>query len=163
MAVTREDFVTQSVDKYLREVIFDRHSYDEEQIELLPSFSNDRFEGAITKNYIAVGFNFDDGGKPGEMGSNLKHRLYTIEFFVIGKTDVWAKNLAHAVKFALEGDSIIPLVDITNAEKPVIDALVVASVSAEHQPIAQPEPWQENIWTCHLRVEDTYDAATAIS
>jgi hypothetical protein len=163
MALTREDFVTQSVDRYLREVLFERHSYDPAMIELLAAFPHDRFDGPIDKNYVAVGFNFDDGGHQGEMGSNLKHRLYTIEFFIIGKSNTWAKNLAHAVKFALESDGTIPLVDVTQPSKPVIDALVVASVSAEHQPISQPEPWQENIWTCHLRVEDTYDAGAAIS
>jgi hypothetical protein len=161
--LTREDFVTQSVDKYLREVLFERHSYDEQGIELLPSFPHDRFDGPVDKNYVAVGFNFDDGGKQGEMGSNLKHRLYTIEFFIIGKSGTWAKNLAQAVKFALEADGTIPLIDVTQPTRPVIDSLVVASVSAEHQPIANPEPWQENIWTCHLRAEDTYDASAAIA
>lgn len=164
MAITREDFVTQSVDKYLRRILAEK-GYTDDTFEIIPSFPHDRFDDTpLDKNYVATGFSFDDGGRSAEMGSNLKHRLYTIEFFVIGMTDVWAKNLAQGVKFALENDQIIPLLDITIMPSlPVIDALVVASVSAEHQPIAKPKPWQENIWTVHARIEDTYDAAMAIS
>lgn len=162
MAITREDYVTQSVDKYLRRILAEK-GYTEDTIEILPSFPHSRFdETPIDKNYVATGYSFDDGGKAAEMGSNLKHRLYTIEFFVIGQNAVWAKNLAQGVKFALETDSTIPLVDIAVAEQPVIDALVLASVSAEHQPVPNPKPWQENIWTVHARLEDTYDAGTAI-
>lgn len=160
MAVTREDYVTQSVDIYLRRLMEEK-GYGEDVIELLDSFPHTRFDSEeLTKTYIAEGFGFDDGGKQAEMGSNLKERLYTIEFFVIGRTSTWAENVASAVKFSLENDQTIPLVDILQPAKPVIDALVLASVSSEHQPISQPKPWQENIWTVHARVEDCYDPAT---
>lgn len=163
MAITREDFVTQSVDKYLRRVLAEK-GYTDDTIEILPSYPHDRFDDTpLTKNYVATGFAFDDGGGQAEMGSNLKHRLYTIEFFVFGMTDVWAKNLAQGVKFAIEHDQTIPLLDITSPALPVIDALVVASVSAEHQPVPKPAPWQENTWTVHARIEDTYDASSAFS
>lgn len=161
MALTREDFVTQSVDIYLRRLLAEKN-YSDDAVEILDSFPHSRFDDTpLDKSYVATGFNFDNGGKPAEMGSNLKDRLYTIEFFVIGQSSTWAKNLANAVKFSLENDKIIPLLDITTAGKDQIDSLVLASVSAEHQPISKPKPWQENIWTVHLRVEDTYDPATA--
>lgn len=159
MALTREDFVTQSVDIYLRRLLAEK-GYGDDQVEILDSFPHTRFDDTpLSKSYVCAGFNFDNGGKPAEMGSNLKERLYTIEFFIIGQNSTWAKNLANAVKFSLENDKIIPLVDITKASKEQIDALVLASVSGEHQPVNKPKPWQENIWTVHLRVEDCYDPA----
>lgn len=161
MSLTREDFVTQSVDIYLRTLLAEK-GYSDDAVEILDSFPHTKFQDEeLTKSYIAEGFSFDNGGKPAEMGSNLKDRLYTIEFFVIGQTSTWAKNLSQAVKFSLENDTTIPLVDITQPGKPVIDALVLASVSAEHQPVSEPKPWQENIWTVHARVEDIYDPAVA--
>jgi hypothetical protein len=162
MAITREDYVTQSVDKYLRRLLLER-GYTEDTIEILPSFPHTRFDDTpLEKSYVCTGFSFDDGGRDAEMGSNLKERLYTIEFFVIGQDETWAKNLAQAVKFVLGSEKTIPLLDITDPSLPTIDALIVASASAEHQPIASPKPWQEHIWTVHARIEDFYDAGAAI-
>lgn len=162
MAITRESYVSRSVDTYLIRLLAER-GYTDDVIEFLESFPHDRFdETPLTKTYVAIGYNFDDGGKDAEMGSNLKHRLYTIEFFVIGQSHTWAKNVAQAVKFTLENDKTIPLLDITQPSLPAIDALVLASVSAEHQPVPSPKPWQEHIWTVHARVEDTYVPSAAV-
>jgi hypothetical protein len=162
MAITREDYVTKSVDTYLKSWL-EAHGYTEDTIEILAAFPHTRFgETPLEKSYVATGFSFDDGGRDAEMGSNLKQRLYTIEFFVIGQDETWAKNLAQAVKFTLEQEKTIPLLDITEPSLPVMDALVLASVSAEHQPVPTPKPWQEHIWTVHARIEDIYDAGTAI-
>lgn len=163
MAITREDYVTQSVAIFLQSLL-ESKGFGSDVVELVNSFDTERFkEQPMKKTFVAVGFNFDDGGKEGELGSTLKRRLYTIEFFIIGKSDTWGKNVAQAVKFSLERDGTIPLLDITQASKPEIDRLIVISASAEHQPIAKPEPWQENIWTVHLRAEDFYDPSQAVS
>lgn len=164
MALTRETYVTQSVTEFLRRVLFEEKEFSTDAVEIIPSFPHTRFEDkALDKTYVAAGFNFDDPGREAEMGSTLKRRIYTIQFFVIGLTASWGENVANAVKFCLEQDGIIPLLDITSEGKPQIDSLVVTGVSAEHQPINNPKPWQENIWTVHLRVEDTYDSRLAIS
>lgn len=158
MAITREDLVTQSVQDYLREQLFDVRGYPEDKIELMDAFQGEAIETPMRKNYIATGYNFDDGGSQAELGSSLTDRLYTIEFFVFGMTSTWGRNLANAVKFSLENDKLIPLLDISQPWKPQIDVLPLVSVSAERQIVRDPSEWERNIWTVHLRVTDTYYA-----
>jgi hypothetical protein len=162
MSVTREDYVTRSVIEYLKDLLVEK-GYDDDVIELLDEFPHGRFEGVLDKTYIAAGFNFDDTGKQAELGSTVKRRLYTTEFFIFGKNRTWGKNVAQAVKFCLENDQIIPLLDISDKALPQIDALPVIGVMAQHQAINQPAPWQENIWTVHCQIEDTYEAAEAVT
>ena len=160
MSLTREDFVTESVQAYLREQLFKVHGYPEEQITIVESFDQKDFAAKPTpldSNYVATGYNFDDQGKQAELGSPLKERTYTIEFFIIGLDATWAKSLAQAIKFSLEGDyNLIPLLDIADPSRPPMDTLVVEGVSAERQPIADPAPWQEHVWLTTLRVADAY-------
>lgn len=162
MAVTREQFVMQSTEDYLREQLFVKRGYSEDKVSVKDSFSGDPVETPLTKNWIAAGYNFDDGGKQAEMGSTLVVRVYTIEFFVFGLDSTWGQNLANAVKFSLENDLAIPIVDITVAERPETDeVLEVLSVSAERQVIQDPADWQRNCWTVHLRAQDFYNARVA--
>lgn len=156
--ITREQMIEQSVQDYVRRELFDERNYPEEQVELLDAFPHNRFEGPLDKNYIALGFNFDDPGRQAEMGSDLTIRNYTLEFFVFGLTPVWGRNLAHTLKFGIENEGIIPLLDIGEIGKPQIDSLVVDAVRAEHQPISDPAPHEENIWITFVVVEDTYHA-----
>lgn len=162
MTLTREDFVTKSVNNYLRQKL-ELRGYGDDVFEMLDSYPHTGLDTPLEKSFIAVGFNFDDRGKPAEMGSTLTFRIYTIEFFIFGLNRTWAKNLANAVKFSLESDKIIPLLNITDSAFPVVDSLPVEGVSAEHQPIPEPKPWEENVWTVHLRIEDCYEAADAVA
>jgi hypothetical protein len=159
MALTREDFVTESVQAFLRQQLFSVHGYPEDKITIVESFDVSEFNqkpSPLDTNYVATGFNFDDEGRQAELGSSMKERLYTIEFFVIGKSDTWAKGLAQAIKFSLEGEEdLIPLLDITKPERPEMDKLVLIGVNAERQPIADPAPWQKHIWLVTLRAQDT--------
>lgn len=154
--IQRSDKVEQSVQDYVRAKLFDVQKYPETQVEILDSWDSERFEGGLDKNYIAMGFNFDDGGKEGETGSTLVRKLITIEFFVVARNNTWGRNLKSALVTALEEDRVVPLKDIGEPGQPVIDALPVISVSGEHQPIANPKPWQRFVWTVHLRLEDEY-------
>lgn len=158
--VTREQKITQSIQDYVRDILFNRWDYPQSEVELLDSFPYRRFDGTLDKNYVALGFNFDDGGKAAEMGSDLKHRIYTIEFFVFGTTSVWGRNLANAVKAALEQDEAIPLKDIGTAGAPVIDTLTVAprGLRTQHMPIRDPRPWEDHIWLTRVNLEDFYHA-----
>lgn len=160
MALTREDFITESVQQFLRVQLFSVHKYPEKKITIVESFDPKEFgakPSPLDTNYIATGFNFDDEGKQAELGSSLKERNYTIEFFVIGQTGTWAKNLAQAIKFSLENEEdLIPLLDITKPDRPRMDTLVVVGVNAEDQPIPKPEPWQQHLWLVTLRVQDAY-------
>jgi hypothetical protein len=148
------------VQAFLRQQLFNVHGYPRSQIEIVESFDPANFEGKPTPldmNYVATGYDFDDGGRQAELGSSLKERLYTIEFFVLGKDATWGKALAQAIKFSLESEGdLIPLLDIRERDRPRMDTLVVEYVSAERQPIPRPAPWQEHIWLVTLKVCDIY-------
>ena len=92
------------------------------------------------------------------MGSSLKTRLYNIEFWVFGQTATYARNLANAVKFGLDAEGTIPLLDIAQVPPVEIDKLIVEGTSVDRQTIVDPEPWQRFVWTTKLVVEDTYFA-----
>lgn len=159
--VSREDMVEQAVTDYARAAIFTERGYPSAQVEMLESFPYRLNEQQLTKNLIAAGFNFDDGGEQAELGSDLKRRVYTIQFFVFAMTATYGRNLANVLKFALDRDGQIPLKDVGQAAAPVIDYLTVVNVSAERQVIPDPEPWQEFCWSVHLRVADEYHAMLA--
>lgn len=162
MAITREDIVEQSVTDWIREQLFDVRDYPTSQIEIIDRFPSEGLPQPIDKNYIALGFGFDQGGESGEMGSDLRFRTYVFEFFVFGRSHTWAKNLANTIKFSADVDNgRIPLLDITDTEKPVIDYLIVEGTNVEHQAIANPEPWQEHVFLTTVRVEDQYFASEA--
>jgi hypothetical protein len=156
--ITREQIVTQSVQDYVRGQLFDVRNYPEEQVQLLDSFPYDGLPQPLDRNYVASGFNFDDPGVQAELGSDLKTRVYTLEFFIFGQTAVWASNLAHAIKFAADNDGVIPLLDISDLNKPQIDVLVVEGTRAERQVIQDPAPHERFVWVTSVVVEDTYHA-----
>jgi hypothetical protein len=154
--IQRSQKVEQSIQEYVRGLIFGAQKYPETQVEILDAWDGEKFSGTLDKNYIAMGFNFDDGGKEGEVGSNLVRKLVTVEFFVVATNATWGRNLSSALTTALESDRVVPLLDIGEPGQPQIDALPVITCSSEHQPIANPQPWQRFIWTVHLRLEDEY-------
>lgn len=154
--ITREDLIEQSVTDYIRHAIFTERGYPANRVELVEAFDEERFEGPLDKNYLAVGFNFDDGGRPLELGSDLVERVYTIELWVIGMDGTSGRNLANAVRDSAEEDGLIPLLDIRQQGKPVIDQLVVDPVRAMRQPVPQPRPWQRFLWIVHIPVVDQY-------
>lgn len=155
--VTREMQVQESVTLFAKQALVDR-GYPSDQWEWRPSFPYDIQK--LDKNVIAAGFTFDDGGKQFECGSNFKERKYTVEFFVFGKTLTYAQSLGNAIKFALEQDMIIPLLDISQtppvpADPP--DVVELDQVHARRQPLPDPEPWQEFTWYVLCQVTDYYD------
>lgn len=156
MAIQREDMVEQSVQDYLRNMLFNVQGYPEGQVGILDSFTAEEFEGSLDKNYVAVGFNFDDGGDEAEVGSTLTRKLVTIEFFVLGRTSTWGRNLKNALVSSFEQDKRVPLLNIGDVAKPVIDYLPVLNVTGSREPIPDPAPWQKYVWTVLLRLEDEY-------
>lgn len=156
--ITREEFVEQSVTDWLREQIFTVRQYPPERVELLDAFTEDRFEGPLDKNYLAMGFNFDDGGTPAELGSDLLRRRYTIEVWVIGVNAAEGRNLANAVRDSMEFEGTVPLRDLTQPARPVIDYLLVDPVRAARQPVAEPKPWEEFLWIVTIPILDEYYA-----
>lgn len=160
--ISREDLIEQSVQDFLKAALITRgYALDEPDgpVELVETFPY-HLTGELTKNYVAVGFNFDDEGRAAELGSDLKVREYTIQFWIFGQTKAWAKNLANVVKFAAEAEhNRIPLKDYEQSGDPVIDYLCVNAASTERQIAPDPEPWQEYVWTTTVVVEDEYHAS----
>lgn len=157
--ITREQLVTESVQRYA-EANLRAHGYIPGEVTMLEAFPYS-YVGELTTNLVATGFDFDNEGDQAELGSDLKTRLYTVQFFVFGKTQTWAKNIAHAIKFALDAEPTIPLLDIGVAGRPEIDRLVLVGVSAERQLFTDPDPFQQHVWSTTARVEDTYFARLA--
>lgn len=155
--ISREDLIEQSVTEWVREQIFTVRAYPTSQVDLVESYPYKMRE--LDKNIIALGFNFDDNGEQAEMGSDLKRRVYTIEHFVFGKTNTYARNLANVLKFALDVAGTIPLLDIAQDPPVEIDRLMVIGVRAERQVVNNPEPWEEFVWTTTLQLEDVYVAS----
>lgn len=154
--ISREDIIEQSVEDYLRTQLFDARGYPPDRVSLLDAYpTQTRMQQALDRNYIAIGYSFDDGGKQAELGSSLKRRLHTIDFHIFGLTRVWGRNLAAVARYALETDGNVPLKALP--DETVIGALYVDFVSAQQAPVNNPRPWQENIWIVRLRVEDFYD------
>lgn len=163
MAVTREDYVVQSVEEYLKTRLAERGYKKDDQFILLDTYTGGSLPSPLSKTHIAAGFDFDDGGQAAELGSSLIKRLYTIEFIVFGITATWGRNLAQAIKFSLEHDGAIPIVDIAQpAPHPLTqEAIVVDSVSAQRVPVNDPADYERYVWTVSLKVEDVYDARMA--
>lgn len=158
--ITREDMIEQSVQDYIRAKLFSpERGYTADTVELLDAFPYDRFSGELDKSYVAVGFNFDDQGVQAELGSDLKTRRYTLEFFIFGRTAVWGRNLANVVKFAADNDAVIPLLDYNDPAKPQFDTLTVEGTRAEKQVIGDPAPHERHVWVTSVVVEDIYRAA----
>lgn len=157
MSVTREDLVSQSVMDHAVAGIAAR-GYPASQVAFLESFPYS-MPGPLEKNLVAAGFDFDDGGEQAELGSALKRRLYTIEFYVFGMTATYARNLAHALKFTLEGDGRIALKDVEQLGTPIIDYLIVDTVHAHRAIVPDPDPFQQFVYITTVRVFDEYYAA----
>lgn len=158
--IPREQKVEQSVLDYARSLLALR--YDPSEVEIVDSYEPHVREG-LDKTIVAAGFNFDDGGAPAEVGSSLRTMEHAVEFFVFGTTATWAQNVARTLQGILWGeDGMIPLLDYDAPGKPEFDRLMVGDdpgPRAQREIVPDPEPWQEHVWTCRVRVQDTFDAA----
>lgn len=156
--VSREEMVEQSVSDYLREQLFTARGYPAARVALLEAFVESKLPSPLDKNYVAIGFNFDDGGHAAELGSDLLRRQYVIEVWVMGLSAAEGRNLANAVRDSMESEAVVPLKDITAPGQPVIDYLMVDPVRAQRQPVPEPKPWQEYLWIVTIPVLDEYHA-----
>lgn len=156
--ITREDWLAQSVYDFATEEIYTRRDYPRNYVEFVEGFPYDLADAELGQNLVAVGFDFDDPGAAAEMGSDLISRLYTVQFWIFGRTDQQARNLAQALKFSLESRLTLPLKNIELDEAPVVDQLEVEGASAERQIVPDPQPWQRFVWTATFQFRDYYNA-----
>lgn len=157
--ITREDLVEQSVQDYVR-VGLEHLNYSPEIVNIREAFPSAEERAAeMTKSQLAIGFNFDDGGRLMELGSDLTERQYTIEFWTFGLTRTQGRNIAHVVRGILEAQGTIPLVDVGDNARPVIDRLLLPerrAVTVTRQVASNPRPWDMFVWTTKLIVNDQY-------
>lgn len=157
--VSREQKVSQSVEDYLKGKL-DSAGYGQDHVTLLDAWDGSDLPTPLETNYIAAGYSFDDGGKPGEMGSDLITRLYTIEMFIFAQNMTWGRNLASVIQTAIEDDGLIPLLDIGEPGHPQIDVMTLDSVAAQREATGlNPPAWQQFVWTVRVRLTDEYFAA----
>lgn len=155
----REQLVEQSVQDFVKDQLFDQRGYTTEQVGVLDSFPDkERRAQPLDKTYVAMGFHFDEGGVQAELGSDLKTRVYVIEFFVFGKDSTWANNIGPIVRDAVDYDGTIPLLDISQEDKPEIDRLLVITVAGRKEQVESPMPWEENVYSVTAHVQDDYYA-----
>jgi hypothetical protein len=158
--IDRESVIERSIDVYLRQQLFAARGYPQDKVEILDAYpTNDRMSAPLDKNYIAIGWSTDDGGRQAELGTAFKRRIYTFDFYVFGTNRVWGKNLASVIRFSLESDQVINLLDPRDGET-VIDHVDVDYVSTQQAVTRTPRPWEENCWITRLRVEDYYDSSS---
>jgi hypothetical protein len=161
--VTREDLVESSVFAFIKAGL-EARGFPDGQIEYLEAFQTTLFEGEVTKSYVAAGFHMNDGGMLFELGSTLRKKVYTFEYWIIGLNYAQGKNLAHAVSEIVEGALIIPLLDFTQPGHPVIAALESAEHPAkvERSVVGNPMPWQQHLYCAHVPVLDYYYPPTPL-
>lgn len=157
--ITREQAVTQSVQNFIQDGLV-ALGYTSDKVFMRDAFPTpDERASELVKTTVATGFNFDDGGTRAELGSDLLLRVYTIEFWTFGTTPEYGQNVAHAIRRLLEDEYMVPLQDIREVDNPVIDKLQVLEprgVLVAHQINPDPRPWDANVWTTTVKVEDYY-------
>jgi hypothetical protein len=156
--VTREDMVEQSVTDLVRAGI--EVSDLSSKVHLRNAFPTEQERAQpLDITQLAVGFNFDDGGKLLELGSDLTERVYTITFWTFGTTATMGRTTANFVRQIVEKAGLIPLKDIRAIGQPVIDQLLLPerqAATVTRQIAANPRPWDLFVWTTVLKVIDQY-------
>lgn len=114
---------------------------------------------------LAFGFNVDDGGVPGEMGSSLTFYVHTLTCWVFALEPRFGRKVAYALQHIArrgQGDfglpDTIPLLDF-NADPvtpPQLDLLNTMSVQVQHQGNNSVRPWDRYVWTAAVNVRDGY-------
>jgi hypothetical protein len=159
--ISREDVIDRSLMNFIRDQLTGLGYFevppgaDGPRVQILDSYpSDDRMTKPLDRNYIAVGYSQDDGGRPAEMGTQLTRRLHTFDFHTFGISRIWGRNLAQIIKAAIEVQETIPLV-VTQGDNQ--SYVTVEYAMSQEAPVQSPRPWQINLWLTRIRVEDYYN------
>lgn len=149
--------IEQSVQEYVKTELI-AHDYDETVVQVRDAFPTlDERATEMTVSQLAVGFNFDNGGRAIELGSDLTLFTHTIELWVFGMDADTGRNIAYTVRRILYGNEfLIPLLDISQDANPVIDQLIVNTAAVNRQIARDPRPWDMYVWTVTSKIEDSY-------
>lgn len=158
--ITREQMVEQSTTDFVKAQLV-ANGYPDSKVHIREAFPTlDERSQPMDRTQLAIGFNFDDGGRKIELGSQLTRRVYTIEFWIFGVTPEYGRNVAGVIRAVIEDNNmLVPLKDISQAGQPVIDQLIVLDdrgIVVQRQISQVPRPWDHHVWTTTLKVEDTY-------
>lgn len=162
--ITREQSIIESVQRFTRDVLYNQKGYTAAEVAFLDGFPYNLFTGPLDKEYVACSFSMDDGGEQAELGSDLKRKQHTLEFWCFATTGVWGRNLSGAISNAIESAQLlIPLYDITQPDPaPIVDYLLVADRSPKKQQVIvrDPRPWEQNLYLVTVNVIDEYYSAS---
>jgi hypothetical protein len=159
--ISREDLIVQSIQSFVTSELRGL-GYTPQRVELLDGFDAGLFEErygetGLDRTYVAIAFQFDDGGTQAELGSSLKAYLHTIDFLIFGHTATWGRNVAHVIKSILNVErGALALYDynVPNDPRPVLDYLPIEEISTEREHTYDPRPWQQFVWSTRLRIWD---------
>jgi hypothetical protein len=157
--IPRETNIQQSVQDHVKEHLTTL-AYIPKIIDFRDAFpSPDERATPLKKTVVAVGFNFDDGGRMVELGSDLTRRVYTTEFWVFGLTQDIGRNVANVIKEIFEAHWVVQLRDYGTAGSPIFDQLVMLDergVQVQRQVATDPHLWDMNVYTATVKFEDFY-------
>lgn len=155
--ITREDMIEQSIQDYVKDKLTGM-GYDATVVQVRDAFPGlDERATQMEVSQLAIGFNFDNGGRPIEMGSDLTMFIHTVELWVFGMDPDTGRNIANTVRRILYSDErLVPLKDVSQDGDPVIDQLIVDTAAVQRQIARDPRPWDMYVWTVTAKVEDTY-------
>lgn len=152
--ITREQKIARSILTFVKGALAGYPAGKVEVHEAFPYKDLDEATG-IDKQHVAVGFQFDDGGSDGEMGSNFTRKLHTFEVYIFATTSTWAENLATRIAQTFEAARTVPLLD-AEAGDVQIDTMVLEQVMAAKQPVREPRPWEHHVWVTTAKLWDEF-------
>lgn len=157
--IPRETNIQQSVQDHVKDHLT-ALNYIPRVVDVRDAFpSPDERAAPLKKTVVAVGFNFDDGGRMVELGSDLTRRVYTTEFWVFGTTQEIGRNVANVIKEIFEAHYIVQLKDYGVVGEPIFDQLVMLDergIQVQRQVATNPQQWDINVYTATVKFEDFY-------
>ena len=158
--IPRETKIEQSVSDHLRDHLV-ALGYTPDRLAIREAFPGLAERSTpLAKNTLAIGFDFDDGGRPVELGSDLTQRIYTMEFWTFGVSIAHARTIAATVKSIFEINPVVPLKDVGVEGQPVIDQIVVLDdvkrIIVQRQISTEPAAWDQFVYTTTVKFEDYY-------
>lgn len=159
--ITREDLIEQTLTDFLQSKLT-ANGYIPDVVDIREAFpSVTERSQEMTKTQVSIGFNFDDGGRPAELGSDLCIYTHTVEFWTFGLNEGEGRNVANFIKQAFRANMNIGLKDYGDEDEPVIANMEIPdarSISTTRQISRNPFPWDQFVWSTVIRIQDYYAA-----
>lgn len=156
--LTREDKIEDSVMKTVADALPAFNYIEGDNVHVREAFPTPQERAQeLTITTLAMGFQFDDGGRALEMGSDFYRFDHTIEWWVFATSPDIGKNLAAVVRHIMLSPGVIPIQDFSQDGAPEEGYLTVYRSARGRQIAVQPRPWDENVWTVTSRAWDDHN------